>query len=136
MAWFTEGYNIVTTPDDAQGAIAELEGPFGGPGDWEGINNAIRWGQLPDCRLAIVTNFNDVQPGEAEAIIAAGFHCLTEAYMGDNVSATPTNLDNTARAIGFEASQPVFGLWNAPESLYAPWATWPGAEYLVENVYR
>lgn len=124
----------MTTPADADASIAELEGPFGGPGDYEGIVNAINWGQLPDCRLAIVTNFSDAQPEEAAALIEAGFHCLTEAYMGDNPNANPSNLDAQARALGWEASQPVFGLWNAPRALYAPWVNWPGAEYLVENV--
>lgn len=134
--WFTEGYNIVTTPANAQFSIAELEGRFGGPGDWEGINNAITWDQLPDCRLAIVTNFSDAQTGEADALIEADFHCQTEAYLGDNPNATPSNLDHKARSLGWDASQPVFGLWNAPEALYTPYAQWQGWDYLVENVFR
>ena len=137
--WFTEGYNIATTPDDADVSIAELEGPFGGPGDWEGINNAINWGQLPDCRLAIITNFSDAQDGEADALVEHDFHCITEAYMNENPNADPGGLDRMARALGFAASQPAFGLYpvgGQPPPDYSAWASWNGAEYLVENVYR
>lgn len=137
--WWTEGAQIMNTPGDADFAIAELEGQ----GDYDGIINAINAGTLPTCRKAVVTNFNvpltDAngvpQPQSAAPLIAAGFECLTEAYMNENPNATPNNLDLMAKQLGWPRSQPVFGVYSGPISLYDPWRDWPGysmysAEYL------
>lgn len=135
----TEGAHINLTPADAGFAIAEVEGP----GDYEGVMNAITAGTLPSCPKAIITNFNIpiVQggapvPSAAKPLIDAGFLCLTEAYMGDNPNATPDNLDRLARGCGWKSSQPVFGVYNEPLITYSPWMGWPGwsaylAEYLL-----
>lgn len=58
----------------------------------------------------------------------------TECYLGDNPNATPDRLNWTAQHLGWPTSQPVFGVYNAPPSTYAPWASWPGADYLAEYV--
>lgn len=110
---------------------------------------AISAGQLPSCPKAIVTNFNiplytnGTPEGDAQAkaaaapLIAAGFECLTEAYMGDNPNATPTNLDQYGRFLGWPSTSPVFGVYNAPLNTYTPYMSqFPGwsaylAEYLI-----
>lgn len=137
--WFTEGAQIANTPADADFAIAELEGQ----GDYDGIINAIDAGSLPSCRKAVVTNFNTPltdsqgvpQPQFAAPLIAAGFECLTEAYVNENSNATPDNMDLMAKNLGWPRSQPVFGIYSGPPTLYDPWKSWPGyslysAEYL------
>lgn len=58
----------------------------------------------------------------------------TECYLGDNPNTTPDRLNWTAQHLGWPTSQPVFGVYNAPQSTYAPWASWPGADYLAEYV--
>lgn len=136
--WFTAGGNIIHTPADAPFAIAELEGP----GDYDGLILAIDGKYLPSCSIAVCTNFNlplvnaagIPQPEKAAPLISAGFACLTEAYLGDNPSATPDRLDFTAKQLGWSTSQPVFGVYNAPPSIYTPWADWPGVDYVGENV--
>lgn len=137
-AWFTEGGNIVDTPPDAEFAISELEGP----GDYAGILDAIRGERLPDCPLAVATNFNIPltdpngvpQPGAAAPLIEAGFACLTECYLGDNPNATPDELDFMGRRLGWASTQPIFGVYNAPPERYAEWQDWPGVDYLGEYV--
>ena len=136
-AWFTEGGNIESTPPDAHFAIAEMEGQA----DYDGVISAINRGRLPDCSLAIITNFNvpftspgAIHPEVAVPLIENGFHCLTECYLGDNPNATPDRLDWTSKRFGWPASQPVFGLWNAPLSTYDAWKDWPGVHYLAENI--
>jgi hypothetical protein len=136
--WFTEGGNLYQTPADAEFAIAEVEGP----GDYEGVVNMIRGvggGPLPTCPLAICTNFNTPLQSRAAAkpLIEAGFTCLTEAYINENPSATPDNMDRIARSLGWPTSQPVFGVYPVggnPVPSYAEWADWPGADYLGEYV--
>jgi hypothetical protein len=137
--WMTEGANIRITPPDADFAIAELEGP----GDYEGIVSAISGGAIPACPKAVVTNFNiplvdasGPNPQAAKPLIQAGFACLTEAYIGDNPNATPTNMDLMGRKCGWETTSPVFGVYNAPLTAYAPYmAAFPGwSSYLAEYV--
>lgn len=138
--WFTQGDNIVDTPPDAAFAIAELEGP----GDYDGVMNAILGDRLPDCRLAVATNFNlplvnaqgVPQPAAAAPLIEAGFECLTECYMSDNPSATPDNLDFTGRTLGWSSTQPIFGTYGGSTvDDYAEWHDWPGwSAYLGEYV--
>ena len=135
--WFTEGAHITQTPPDAGFAIAELEGP----GDYDGIIAGI--GHLPSCPKAVVTNFNTpLYGGTAEAqqaaapLISAGFTCMTEAYMGDNPNATPSNLDSYGRFLGWPTTQPVFGVYNKPLAEYSPYMNFPGwsaylSEYLI-----
>lgn len=96
---------------------------------------------LPGCPLAIITNldFTDTQgvdqPELAAPIIEAGFACITECYLGDNPQATPENMDFRARGLGWERTQPAFGLYNAPAETYLPWIDWPGScDYLAEHV--
>jgi hypothetical protein len=73
----------------------------------------------------------------AKPIIDAGFACLTESYLGDNPNATPSNLDNNGRQLGWPSTSPVFGVYNEPLSSYAPYMnSFPGwsaylAEYLI-----
>jgi hypothetical protein len=138
--WFTTGANIVDTPADAGFAIAEHEGQ----GDYEGIANAIAADRLPDCPLAICTNFNTPLYGggadaraAAEVLIGADFSCLTEAYMNENLNASPDRLDAYARHLGWDTSQPVFGVYpvaGQPVPSYAKWQDWPGVDYLGEYV--
>jgi hypothetical protein len=136
--WYTEGGNLYQTPPNSDFAIAEIEGP----GDYEGVVNIINGvgaGPLPKCPLAIVTNFNTPLQSRlaAKPLIDAGFACLTEAYLNENPNATPDNLDNIAKNLGWPSSQPVFGVYpvgGQPVPSYAEWASWPGADYLGENV--
>jgi hypothetical protein len=133
--WVTEGYNIIKTPSDCQFAIAECEGP----GDYQGITNAISWGQLPSCSLAVVTNFNTPLTTEAAAkpLIEANFTCLTEAYMNENPQADPDSLNQQAQSLGWPTSQPVFGVYSVngvPAPSYTQWQDWPGVDYLGEYV--
>lgn len=135
----TEGANIRFTPADADFAIAELEGP----GDYEGIVNAISDGQIPASPKAVCTNFNlplvdasGPNPQAAKPLIDAGFACLTEAYMGDNPNATPNNLDLMGRNLGWGSTSPVYGVYNEPLANYEQYnAAYPGwSAYLAEYV--
>jgi hypothetical protein len=139
--WFTDGGNIRLTPNDADFAIAELEGP----GDYDGIIASLQ--QLPSCPKAVVTNFNhplysDGTPSgdgavraAAAPLISAGFTCLTEAYMGDNPNADPPGLDQYGRFLGWPTTQPVFGVYNKPLAEYSPYMNFPGwSAYLAEYV--
>lgn len=136
--WFTEGGSIYQTPGGSDLAIAEVEGP----GDYEGVINVIHGvggGPLPSCSLAIVTNFNTpLQSREAaKPLIDANISCLTEAYMNENINATPDQMDRIARNLGWATSQPTFGVYpvggNPPPS-YSQWQDWPGADYLGEYI--
>jgi len=142
--WLTEGAHVSLTPADSQFSIAEIEGP----GDYDGVVAAINAGTIPACPKAVVTNFNhplytDGTPaGDAAAqaaaavLINAGFECQTEAYIGDNPNATPTNLDSYGRFLGWPGTQPVFGLYNAPMTAYDPYkGAFPGwSVYLAEYI--
>jgi hypothetical protein len=137
--WMTEGAHINLTPSDAEFAIAEMEGP----GDYEGVMQAIADGKVPTCPRAVVTNFNlplvdasGPNPQAAKPLIDAGFQCLTEAYIGDNPNATPTNLDFMGRKCGWASTSPVFGVYNASLTAYTPYmAAFPGwSAYLAEYV--
>lgn len=135
--WITVGGNLYMTPPDAPFAIAECEGP----GDYDGIINHINGtasGPLPTCPLAICTNFNTplTTPEAAAPLINAGFWCLTESYLNENLNATPDNMDRKARFLGWPTSQPVFGVYDAiyPAPTYAQWHGWPGVDYLGEYV--
>lgn len=137
--WVTEGANIRLTPSDAEFAIAEVEGP----GDYDGVVNAITDGQIPTCPKAIVTNFNiplvdasGPNPQACKPLIDAGFHCLTESYLGDNPQATPPNLDFLGRNCGWKSTSPVFGVYNAPINSYSPYmSAFPGwSSYLAEYI--
>jgi hypothetical protein len=137
--WVTEGAHINLTPTDADFAIAECEGP----GDYEGIMQAIADDKVPTCPRAIVTNFNiplvdasGPNPQAAKPLIDAGFECLTEAYMGDNPQATPPRLDYTGTRCGWKSTSPVFGVYNEPLTTYTPYmATFPGwSSYLAEYI--
>ena len=132
--WNTEGGNIYKTPSDAHFAICEIEGP----GDWEGVANVIDGvgaGPLPTCSKAIITNFN-FDPAGAAKLRNAGFSVLTEAYLNENPSASPENMDNLARAYGWSASQAVAGVYpvgGMPPPSYEQWDfEWPMADYLGE----
>lgn len=99
---------------------------------------------LPDCSLAVCTNFNHPihpsnDPAEmaaaqaaAKVLIDADFACLTEAYIGDNANATPPNLDRMGKSLGWKSTQPVFGVYNAPLSAYDPWKQGGWSVYLAE----
>lgn len=135
-AWFTEGGMIYDVPATADFGIAEVEGP----GDLEGVVNVIRGigaGPLPDCPLAICTNFSTLNRDNVRPVIEAGFACLTEAYMNQAPGATPDSLDLIGRYLGWPTTQPVFGVYPwagqaAPS--YAQWRDWPGVDYLGEYV--
>jgi len=136
--WFTEGANISQTPADAELAIAECEGP----GDYNGIVQAITSNNLPLCSLAICTNFNvplttpagAPDKDAAQILIDAGFSCLTECYLGDNITATPPELDWLGFRCGWPGTQAVAGVYNYPKAAYDQWNDWPLVDYLGENV--
>jgi len=134
--WFTGGGDIHKTPSDAAFSIAEIEGP----GDLEGVTNVINGvggGPLPTCPLAIVTNFSTMNRTNAKPLIDAGFTCLTEAYMNEDLRMTPDAMNFTARNLGWATSQPVFGVYpvgGVPAPSYAEWQDWPGVDYLGEYV--
>ena len=126
--WVTDGWNMSMTPPDAEFLIVEMESA----GDYDGIMNH----PTPTIPHAIVTNFGPFTDSgrDPAPLIAEGWVCQTECYMGDNPNATPDRLNWTAQQWGWAHTQPVFGLYNAPASTYAQWADWPGADYLMENV--
>jgi len=142
--WFTEAGNITQTPGDADFAIAELEGP----GDYDGLINAINTNALPACPKAVCTNFNHpIHPSNdptemaaaraaATPLIAANLVCLTESYLNENVNASPDNMNRSALSLGWATSQPVFGRYSVggnPPPSYAQWAGWSGrSDYLAE----
>jgi len=117
--WFTDGGNIIFTPDDAEFAIAEHEGH----GDYDGIISAIAFRDLPDCPLGLLTNFgaplgdaNGYYPEKADPLIRNGFSCLTECYTGDNPNLTKDRLEFTATVkLGFPSAQAVYGIYNMPK---------------------
>ena len=91
-------------------------------------------GPLPQCPKAIVTNFN-FDPAHAPTLIAAGFSCLTEAYINENPPSTPDNMDRLAKAYGWTVSQAVAGVYpvgGQPVPDYSQWEDWPLADYLGE----
>lgn len=121
------------TPADAAFTIAELESQ----GDLDGVLAS----PTPSMPHAVVTNFTPLTdsngvplPEKAKPLLDAEWFCITEAYLGDNPSATPDALDQFAKQLGWGVTQPAFGLWNAPPSAYSQWASWPGCDYLGENV--
>lgn len=131
--WFTQGGNIYLTPFGSDFAIAEMEGP----GDYIGIAYAIDQGWLPDCSLAVITNFSTIDTTEAKKLVDAGFSCLTEAYLNESANLTPDRLDFTARQLGWPTSQPVAGVYpvgGQPLPDYSQWEDWPMADYLLEYV--
>lgn len=138
-AWYTGGGNIVNTPADAYFTIAEDEGPD----DYVGIIDAIPH-LNPTLPRAIITNFASyVQNGKddkelAKPLIDAGFACITECYLGDNAMATPENMQGRANNLGWEKTQPGFGVWNKWWDDYKNWfGWWPGHWfYLAENFIR
>lgn len=139
--WVTEGLNLHGTPEDAHFMIAELESES----DYRGIMECLSMGEiLPPIPRAVITHFGPIDPGnigldkareKVAPLIEAGFHCLTEAYLGDNPNATPDNLDFRARQLGWPRSSPVFGVYNKPASAYENWFWWEGSsDYLAENL--
>lgn len=131
--WFTQGGSLYLAPPDSDLAIAEIEGP----GDYDGVAYVIAQGQLPKVPLAAVTNFASFTYERARLLIDAGFTCLPEAYMNENVNHTPTAMDYTARNLGWPTSQPVAGVYpvgGQPVPSYAAWADWPLVDYLLEYV--
>ena len=117
------------TPGDAQFVIAELESA----GDFDGI----RAHPKPSMPHAVVTNFSPFwdHGRDPRPLIADGWYCITEAYIGDNPNATPDNLHAAALSLGWSSSQPAFGVHNTPLATYAPWKNWPGCDYLAEYVF-
>lgn len=146
--WVTHGGNIVHTPFDAAFAIAEVEGD----GDYHSLMLAVENGALPDCPLAIITNFGgllikdaggvtDITASLARAkpLVDAGFDCLTECYLrtddGRPTGLTPAKLDFIAtQHLGFPRTQPVFGTFGGTRlEEYEQWVDWPGwSVYLAE----
>lgn len=117
--WFTEGGNVSQTPTDADFTIAEVESEE----DRQGVLAAT----VPaGIRKAIITNFTPMtdgqgvpQPEKAAPLIAAGWECLTEAYLGDSPGMNPDDMNFRAtQQLGWPRSQPVFGIWNYPLSGY------------------
>jgi hypothetical protein len=117
--WYTDGGNVSQTPTDADFTIAECESE----GDRQGILNAI----VPQgMRKAIITNFTPMtdgqgvpQPEKAAPLIAAGWECLTESYIGDSPGMNPVDMNFRAvNQLGWARSQPVFGVYNTPLSVY------------------
>lgn len=100
------------------------------------------WTLIAPVPRAIITNFSPLVsaqgvplPERAAPLIAHGFHCLTEAYLGDNPNATPENLDFRAKQLGWTRSAPAFGVYNKPVAEYDAWKNWPGcSDYLAEYV--
>lgn len=134
--WFTEGGNLYKTPGNSDFAIAEVEGP----GDLEGVTNicnGVGGGPLPDCSLAICTNFFTLTRENTKVLRDHGFVCLTEAYMNELATLTPDRMDQVARYLGWPNSQPVFGVYptaSDPDPDYSQWEDWPGVDYLAEFV--
>lgn len=128
--WVTDGWNLHLTPSDSEFVIAELESP----GDYDGIVGAA----VPTIPHAIITNFSPFwDHGRNPApLIAAGWYCVTEAYIGDNPNATPDRLNGSAKNLGWSTSQPSFGVHNAPLSAYDQWSDWPGCDYLAEYIFH
>lgn len=136
--WYTEGGNVKDTPADADFTIAECESE----GDRQGILAAT----VPaGMRKAIITNFTPMtdgqgvpQPQNSAPLIAAGWECLTECYIGDSAGMNPDNMNFRATIqLGWPMSQPVFGIFNEPLSTYLPYVPrFPSygiylAEYLI-----
>lgn len=136
--WFTDGQNMGLTPLDADFTIAEVESES----DRQGAINAAPY--LPDIPRAILTNFTpmtDAQgvpvPENAAPLIAAGYECLTEAYMGVNPNASPERLDFRAtQQLGWHRSAPVFGVYDKDYDFYDQYRDqWPGwGDYTAEYV--
>jgi hypothetical protein len=140
--WFTEGGNIVNTPPDAHFTIAEVESEqdrLGAIAGAPAIPSTVK-------RRAILTNFTPMtdgqgvpQPDKAKPLIDAGYDCLTECYMGEpnGASLNPEQMNFRATVqLGWQRSQPVFGVYNKPLSEYAQQIqNWPAhGLYLAEYV--
>jgi hypothetical protein len=139
--WFTSG-DVSATPPDADFTIAEVESE-------EKRLKAIASAPSlpPGMRKAIITNFTPMtdgqgvpQPEKAAPLIALGYECLTECYMGDSGgnSLNPDEMNFRATVqLGWPRSQPVFGVYNKPLAEYGPFmGKWPAyglylAEYVV-----
>lgn len=127
--WVTDGWNLPMTPPDSQFVIAELESA----GDYDGILAH----PTPSIPHAVLTSFSPFWDSgrDPAPLIAAGWYCQTEAYMGDNPNAAPDRMNGSAQQLGWSTSQPCFGVHNAPLSAYDQWKDWPGCDYLGEYVF-
>jgi hypothetical protein len=137
--WFTSG-DISLTPADADFTIAEIESE----GDRQ---NALASADAVAASMpkAVITNFTPMtdgqgvpQPEMAAPLIAAGYECLTECYMGDSPGMNPHDMNHRATVqLGWPRSQPVYGIWNKPFEEYSQFdGAWPArsyylAEYLI-----
>lgn len=113
--------------------ISELESQ----GDYDGCLNAI--GRLPDIPKAVVTNFTPLTDGQGvplvdkgRALVDAGYRCLVECYIGDAPTTTPPNQMAYASHFGWDAAQPVFGVYNEPLASYQQWMNGGWSVYLGE----
>lgn len=132
--WFTGG-NISATPADADFTIAEVESE---DDRLNAINSAPSVSSV--MPKAVITNFTPMtdgqgvpQPEKAAPLIAAGYECLTESYMGDSPGMNPHDMNHRATVqLGWPRSQPVYGIWNKPFEDYAQFdSTWPARSYYL-----
>lgn len=108
--------------------IAQAESPAP---DWIGI--AAQPLVVPK---AIVTTLWGQNAATTTALRDAGWKCLTECYIGQNPNATPDRMDFSAKQLGWDHTQPVFGVYGGKSLVdYTQWFGWKGhgiwsAEYL------
>ena len=147
-AWFTNGWNIWQTPNDAGFVIGEVEGDV----DRGGIEAYIPY--LPDIPKAIITNngglivkdsggVTDIPASQEKSrkLREAGFAYIAELYLRTD-SGQPTNktwesmADIARNQLLFETVSPCFGLFGgAVLSDYEQWFDVSGwSAYLLEHL--
>jgi len=148
--WLTRPFDADTVrkavlDSQAAGIALEAEIPAHVPEapDWPSIVNEIA--DLPVYK-AVVTNFAAFVhpdaypwPEKAAPLVEAGWHCLTECYVGEAPNATPENTDWYARTfLGWPETQPVIGIYAGAtfddyptRDRYRNWSVWDAGEVLV-----
>lgn len=90
------------------------------PRDWPTIVRDFRVEYPEPFPAAVVTTFHGIgalpdetyDPETSRPVIDAGFHCLTEAYVGVSANWTPDRLDFTGtKQFGWPRTQPTIGVF-------------------------
>lgn len=148
-------WDWATTPEDAIRKIDRVKTPdffdanIEHLGDWPSYFATLRK-EFPFLPLATSTNFwgfitnenAETFDGAAKYAVALGVACRPEAYLADNVNATPERLEYTAQRLGWphEMIYPLVSLYAGPNGRYKvedyylkPYVGWGAysAEYLL-----
>lgn len=133
----------------AAGIILEAEIPAE-EGNGSPKPESVDWAQVVfqtrdlDIYKAVATNFapfvhhdGTPYPEKAAPLVATGWACLTECYLGESPNSTPENTDFFARHLGWTETQPVIGIYGGKtwddyptRNNYRNWSVWDAGSVL------